>query len=321
MDVRELEQVRRHAAARVALRRSPHVARTRSLRFPGGDVIEASATGREGAEFAPPQTLGEWIDDALTIRGCGQWAGAHTPVLVEALETARMSPARAAGVLAAGARALAPWARWRLYQSLGQLAGQPTPLAGARDLMRELTSAYEGIRGAVLRRPDEPEQELGDPPGPQRIRYRSPLGQPPASCRGWREEAAMPKIDSTGYSGGPAAVVVPVPRDDALAGLLRGSGGHFERLLNALGNGAAAGNSVTIFGSDVPGVSGDLTALLHRARAEGHPAAEGVAGILRRLGAPVPPAPAPEPERAPEPEPAPPKPAPPRPPAPPLAAP
>ena len=126
----------------------------------------------------------------------------------------------------------------------------------------------------------------------------------------------MPKIDSTGYSGGPAAVVVPVPRDAALAGLLRGSGGHFERLVNSLANGAEAGSSVTIFGSDVPGVSGDLTALLRRARAEGHPAAEGVAGILRRLGAPVPAAePKPVPEPAPAPRPAP----PPRPPAPPVA--
>jgi hypothetical protein len=111
---------------------------------------------------------------------------------------------------------------------------------------------------------------------------------------------------------------VHVPKDKALATLLRGSGGHFEGMLNWMAGAAdpdsGASTTVQVIGTTaLAGVPGDLIALLLRARAAGHPAAEGVAGILRQLGAEVP-----EPEPAAEPVPVPAaKPEPPRPPLPP----
>jgi hypothetical protein len=99
-------------------------------------------------------------------------------------------------------------------------------------------------------------------------------------------------------------VGVFVPKDDALAELLTGSGGVFERTINALANGARTKGGTSsghVFaGGDVAGVVDDLTALLARARSEGHVAAEGVADVLRQLGVDVA-----EPEPPAEPEPAP----------------
>jgi hypothetical protein len=100
-------------------------------------------------------------------------------------------------------------------------------------------------------------------------------------------------------------ITVTVPKNAALAALLRGSGGACEPQLNELAAAAdpSSGSASRARFEDAPPppllihaghaatkaeVAEDVTALLHRARAEGNPAATLLEPILRQLGAPVP---------------------------------
>jgi hypothetical protein len=81
---------------------------------------------------------------------------------------------------------------------------------------------------------------------------------------------------------------VHCPKDAGLAGLLTGTGGRFEGLLNGLAAAAdpASGGSTTVTLQD--GEAGDaaqaLAALLERTPAD-HPARDKLAGIAAQLGA------------------------------------
>lgn len=82
--------------------------------------------------------------------------------------------------------------------------------------------------------------------------------------------------------------VVHTGKDAALADLLRGSGGRFEKHLGGLAAAAdpasGAQPTVNLLADEAGAVAEDLAGLLRRAREAGHPAADKLAGLAGQLG-------------------------------------
>ena len=104
-------------------------------------------------------------------------------------------------------------------------------------------------------------------------------------------------------------VGVTVPRSAALAALLHGAGGKFEKQLSTLAITAHpdhhAQRTVYFAAGEAGHVAGVLAALLARARAAGDPAAGALADVAAQLGVREQSAPAAEPAPAPRPAPRP----------------